>query len=237
MGNEGQSVDFSPARVRVTRGLLADVFAGRIVSGRRLVETDLAERFAVSRTPVRESLGELAAVGLVALKPNCGAVLREFGPVQVREIYQVRAVLEVEAARLACGQLPVARVAELTDEFLDQLSGPTGRGWAERVWDADVALHETIARHCGNLRLAEEIRRYGNFVQVIRETVGNRDRAQETAIREHLEILNAIRTNDAAAAEAAMRRHLTVAGEAAAVAMEATLKRANRNGRAAAKAG
>ncbi len=229
-GNQtGGDGGFSPARVKVTRGILTGVFAGRLDSGRRLVETELAELFGVSRTPVRESLGELAGVGLVALKPNCGAVIREFGPAQVREIYQVRGVLEAEATRMVCGRLAAGLLDGLSDEFLDQLNSPSnGQAWARRVWQADCRLHETIAANCGNFRLAEEIRRYGNFVQAIRETVGNRDRAQEAAIREHLEILKSIKADKPEAAAAAMRNHIDIAGEAAVTAMEKKFNRKRR---------
>jgi len=220
--------EFSPARVRVTRGILHGVFSGRMVSGTRLVEMELAQQFGVSRTPVREALGELAGVGLVGLKPNCGAIIRKFGPEQVREIYEVRAVLESEAARLACGRLSRQDIDELTDEFLDQLKTTKARGWARRVWEADCRMHELIAANCGNKRLAEEISRYGNFVQSVREAVGNRDRAQEAAIREHLEILNALKAGRAKAAAEAMREHLQIAGEAAVAAVQQTFKK---NGR------
>ncbi len=233
MKNGHDSVElFSPARAKVTRNLLNEVFLGRLHSGQRLIETDLAQRFGISRTPVRESLGELASVGLVAMKPNCGAVLREFGPVQVREIYQVRAVLEAEATRLACGRLPATMVADMMDELLDLLNSPvTGKSWAAKIWKSDCAMHETIGQGCGNTRLAEEIRRYGNFVQVIRETVGNRDRAQEAAIREHLEILQALKDGESDTAAAAMRKHIAIAGDAAVAAMERSFKRAGNSSR------
>jgi DNA-binding GntR family transcriptional regulator len=65
----------------------------------------LAELYQVSPTPVREALVELASLGLVDLLPNRGAVVRPFGPQEVREISQVRCVLEVEATRCACGRI------------------------------------------------------------------------------------------------------------------------------------
>lgn len=219
---------FSPARVEVTRGILRGVFSGQIASGTRLVETELAQKFGVSRTPVREALGELAGVGLVGLKPNCGAIIRKFGPEQVREIYEVRAVLEADATRRACGRLPDPILDGLTDEFLDQLPGTNGRTWARRVWEADCRMHALIAANCGNLRMAEEIARYSNFVQAVREAVGNRNRAQEAAIREHLEILNALKAKKPGAAAEAMREHLAIAGEAAVSAVRQTFKK---NGR------
>ena len=225
----GRNGAFSPARVKVTRGILRGVFSGEMTSGERLVETELAELFGVSRTPVRESLGELAGIGLIGLKPNCGAIIREFGPDQLREIYQVRAVLEAEATRLACGRLSASDSGEMTDEFLDHLNADSrGQAWARRVWQSDCAMHETIAANCGNSRLAEEIRRYGSFVQAVRETVGNRDRAQEAAIREHLDILKHLKASKAEAAANSMRSHIGSAGDAAVAAMT---KAFNRNGR------
>lgn len=222
--------EFSPARVRVTRGILHGVFSGRMASGSRLVEMELATQFEVSRTPVREALGELAGVGLISLKPNCGAIIREFGPEQVREIYHVRGVLEAEATRLACGRLTGQQIDGLIDEFLDQLKGPNGRAWAKRVWESDCRMHEMIAAACGNSRLAEEIGRYSNFVQAVRETVGNRNRAQEAAIREHLEILKSLKAGKASDAAEAMRKHIEIAGEAAVSAVQQTFKK---NGRKA----
>src|SRR4051794_6684676 len=94
----------------LTRVLVA-VFEGRAVPGQHLVLQRLAHQYGVSPTPVREALVELAGLSIVDLLPNRGAVVRQFGPQEVREICQLRRVLEVEAVRGACGR---AELGELT---------------------------------------------------------------------------------------------------------------------------
>ena len=85
----------------VVRGILAGLLKGEWLGGARLTEAEAVEKFGVSRTPVREALLELQGLGLIELRRNCGAVFLPFGPEQLREIYDVRSLLEVEATRLA----------------------------------------------------------------------------------------------------------------------------------------
>src|SRR5262249_60116771 len=92
-------------RQAIVRSLLTDVFQGRLHAGQRLVTQELAERFGLSHTPVREALIELAGIGVIDLHPNRGAVVRRVRGRDVREIYQVRRVLECEAVRRACGRI------------------------------------------------------------------------------------------------------------------------------------
>lgn len=202
-------------RLDLVRRLLREMFEGRWVGGDRLVETELAERFGVSRTPVREAISELAAVGLLEVRPNCGALMRPFGPRQIEDIYDVRALLEGEATRLACDRVNVREVKHLTGIF-EKLLAERKRDdeWSQRAWAVDRAMHELLAATCGNRRLAEEIARYERFVQAIREVVGNHSHAQEDAIRAHLAILRALAANRPEVAAEAMRQHIREAARA-----------------------
>jgi len=200
----------------LVRRMLVAIFAGKLKAGERLREVELADQFGVSRTPVREALQEIASIGLVELKPNCGAVVAAFGLREVQEIYEVRALLEGEATRLACPQLRASDVQDLLVESQGLLQAARrGRDWTEQAWRVDRRLHALIAGHCSNRRLAREVGHYTGFVQIIRETLGNRDRVQDTAITEHLEILKALRLGQPAAAAEAMQRHVQSAGLAA----------------------
>jgi DNA-binding GntR family transcriptional regulator len=203
-------------RLDLVRRLLREIFEARWAGGDRLVETDLAERFGVSRTPVREAISELAAVGLVEVRPNCGAMMRPFGPRQIEDIYDVRGLLEGEAARLACDRLDAREMKHLISTF-EELLAERRRDddWSRRAWTVDRAMHELLAATCGNRRLAEEIARYGRFTQVIREIVGNRSHAQEDAIRAHLKILKALAAKRPEDAAGAMRQHIHEAAQAA----------------------
>ena len=91
----------STRRIWVAKKILQLIFTGEFKGGDRLIEEEVAEKIGVSRTPVREALGELAGIGVIRLKPNHGAIVREFGAKQIREIYHIRNILEAEATRLA----------------------------------------------------------------------------------------------------------------------------------------
>jgi len=200
----------------LVRRMLLNIFGGTWRPGERLREERLATDFHVSRTPIREALQELAAVGVIELRPNCGAVVTPFGPREVEEIYEVRALLESEAARLAGAAITAGELQELQDEATELLAtSSTSPAWSQRAWKADRRLHDLIAARCPNRRLAREIARYETFVQIVRETVGNRHRFQDTAIKEHKVVLTALLRQDAEKAAAAMRTHIHNAGKIA----------------------
>ena len=94
--------DHGLRRQAIVQSLIGDVFQGRLNAGAHLVTQELAERFGVSHTPVREALIALAGIGLIDLLPNRGAVVRRVTVTDVREVCQVRRALECEATRSAC---------------------------------------------------------------------------------------------------------------------------------------
>lgn len=208
----------SASKETVIRGLLGGLFGGAWQGGDRITEAEACERFGISRTPVREALLELQGLGLVALRRNCGAIFLPFGPAELREIYAVRSLLEVEATRLATGRLDRSILDRLIAGFQRIRDGFD----ADPDWRLDRELHHAIARASGNRRLATEIDRYGGLVQAMRETVGARALGIHTTTAEdHLAILRAMRTCDAPAAAEAMRAHLAQAAESGAAAVEA----------------
>src|SRR5438552_777862 len=105
------AVSSGQAKTRQTRAageILRSIFTGEFKGGDHLVEEQLATTIRVSRTPVREALRELAGIGLIVFKPNHGAMVRPFGPTQIRELYYVRRVLEAEATRMAADRVDPA---------------------------------------------------------------------------------------------------------------------------------
>jgi DNA-binding GntR family transcriptional regulator len=210
---------FQPAgKALVVSGVIHGLLHGRWRGGERLTEAAVASFFSVSRTPVREALLELAALGLVQLRRNCGAVLQSFGPEQLSEIYAVRTLLETEAARLAAGRVPKDLIRALRLEF----EALRAQGLPDNGWQLDQRLHTTIANHSSNMRLAVEIGRYTLLVQTVREAVGRvLSGIQTTSIEEHLEILIRIEAADARGAGSAMQAHLHQAERSALSAMRA----------------
>lgn len=187
------------------RGLLTALLQGEWNGGDRLTEAEAVARFGVSRTPVREALLELQGLGFVELRRNCGAVFLPFGPEELREIYEVRSLLEIEATRLATGRIDPATLDSLAAAFARIRES----GGVDSDWEHDRTLHRVVAEASGNCRLFAEISRYGDLVQTVREIVGGQAYAiHGTTADEHLEILAALARRDSDAAAEAMRAHV-----------------------------
>lgn len=189
--------------------LMASIFEGTLPAGTRLIIRKMAEQMGVSATPIREALVELEGIGLVQFSHNRGAVVKPFGPQQLREIYHLRRVLESEAARCACGQIPRDDLKSLQHEMRQLLDADTEAAeWSQTAMVTDRKLHDLTAKHCGNARLVDEINRYHTLLQTIREIIGNRRRAQQMALKEHMPIISALLAGDPEKVAAAMVRHI-----------------------------
>jgi DNA-binding GntR family transcriptional regulator len=206
----------SARRDSVVKSILHSIFSREMVGGDRLVEEELAVRLGVSRTPVREALRELAAIGVIWLKPNHGAMVRPFGAKQLLEIYHMRRLLESEATRLATRAID-------HDELRRIRAGMQGlsvmnerpKDWGGQALDLDGQLHNLIARSSGSERLAEEIHRYWTLAQAIAEAVQNLSQTQEYALREHTDIIDRLLERNAEGAHRAMARHIDQRAQAA----------------------
>lgn len=205
-------------KTRVVRGVVHGLLKGRWQGGDRLTELEAAALFQVSRTPVREALMELTSMGIVELRRNCGAVFLPFGGKELRDLYAVRSLLEVEAARLAAERMDESVIEALRQKF-EALRRAKA---ADQEWRLDRELHTAIARASGNPRLAGEIARYEDLVQTFREAVGTvLSNIHSTSLSDHLRILRRLKQRDSNAAAEAMRLHLAQAAQSAVEALAA----------------
>jgi DNA-binding GntR family transcriptional regulator len=200
--------------------LRADILDGRIPLGAPLRHEQLAARFGVSRTPIREALRKLQALNLVEVEPNRGAVVRTPARTELVEVYELRADLEGLACELAC--------ARATDRELDALEvaqalmavalrgGLDDAGFDAAVAEANGAFHGTIHRAAGNRRLLTTIRELQHFLprdSVWRAIADDPARLHAMNIDEHERIAEALRARRPAQARRAMREHVSGAGE------------------------
>ena len=201
---EQQPLAHGALRHELAKRLLIEIFQGDLPAGSRLIILNLAERFRLSSTPVREALLELEANGIVQFVHNRGAVVKPFGPDQLREIFHLRRILETEAARLACCRIDRQELVELREQLRSLAGQPRGSKWLEREMLADRSLHSMISENCGNTRLLEDIRRNDMLVQGLRDVVGNRRLAVDEALKEHMAIVEAMLDGNAETAAGAM---------------------------------
>lgn len=191
------------------------MFSGRVRAGDHLVTQDLADRFGVSHTPVREALIALSGMGIIDLLPNRGAIVRRVSRQEVREVCQVRRVLECEATRLACGRIALADLDAVAAELRRMMSNKSpGPAFIPQARATDARLHDLIAESCGNAFLAHEIGRLKTLFRAFRDVAWEHDEARNDYRRlaqeagEHLAIVEALRAGDAREAKRAMARHI-----------------------------
>lgn len=191
--------------------LRSEIIRGEIRPNERLVAADLAERLAISRTPVREALQLLASEGLV-VGVKRGYAVREHDPESVREIYEVRAALEGMAAWLTAARASdeeIQRITDLGAHHLDLARAPR-----QELVDANSEFHSALLTAAANPRLERINRRNSEhfFNYRIAQLYSN-DEAHDSVVG-HAKIVEALQQRDADAADAAARAHVFEALEA-----------------------
>ena len=200
-------------RQTLVQQVLVKFFQGEYQPNQRMTVQSLAKEWNVSATPVREALVELEGIGIVDIFPNRGAVLRNFGAKELREICQVRRILESEATRCACGHITPNELARLEKIFNELSSAKRTVEWSERTQEWDDYLHELIYGTCGSERLSHEINRYRVLYRTLRQVrhskrqnVKDYQHMEENA--EHLQIVQALAAGNPEKAAHAMNEHL-----------------------------
>ena len=202
-------------RHEIAQKLLKAIFKGDLPAGTQLVVLKLAERFGTSSTPVREALLELEAASMIEFIHNRGAIVLPFGPAELREIYALRRIMEVEAVRCAAGRIGPAILELLRDSIAKLVENGRGKQWSQQEVALDRQLHEIISTSCGNRRLSKEIKKLDVLFHTVQEVIGSNRKAQLLAIDEHLKILDALLEGDIDAAARAIAHHIDSAAEIA----------------------
>jgi DNA-binding GntR family transcriptional regulator len=195
----------------VDRRIAAAIGEGEFPPGTPLVEQSLAERFGVSRIPIREALRKLEGDGLVAYYPRRGHFVASVSAADIDEIFYLRENLELAAVRLAYQRIPPLRLQEL-DDLLDSLRPHESP--REELLDADQRIHDLIAEHAGNSRLRHTLQQLNDQIQFTRSAATQLPGRFEDSTREHKAILEALRLGDLPLIEARLRVHLRAGCEA-----------------------
>ncbi|MGP2437730.1 GntR family transcriptional regulator [Streptomyces sp. JW3] len=199
----GKIEPLGAVRERVLAGLRQDIIAGRLRPGDRLVERELAERFGVSRVPVREAIRALVTEGFVLFETPRRTVVRRLTPDDVRELFELREALEVYAAGLAATRATPAALAELA-ELLRAAARATGAGDAEAITDVNTRFHDGILALAGNGLLVSVMEPVDGRLRWL--TRQNEEWPQ--LLTEHRELYEAIASGDPERARAQALRHV-----------------------------
>ncbi|MFN8719346.1 MAG: GntR family transcriptional regulator [Rhodospirillales bacterium] len=201
-------------RAEALRRALADaILDGAIAPGAHLDEQEIATPHGGSRTPLREAQRQLAAIGLVDLRPRRGALAVAVSPVRIAEMHDVLNELETLAARLAAERMTPIQRRRLA-ALHQSMAEPMRAGDHETYEAGNVAFHAAIFEGSHNGFLAETARgvreRLRPFSRGRFRLLGRLQRS----FAEHATIVDAIARGDADGAAAAMARHVTRVGDA-----------------------
>lgn len=197
---------------RLRRGIEDDILAGRLLPGDRLDERALAERFQVSRTPVREALRQLSTIGLVSLQLRQGARVASLALTELLEMMETMTVLEAEAARLAARRMTPAErgvLLAIHEQAAEAVAGHDTSRFNELNWQ----LHHAIFEGARNRFLATQARNLRLRVHFYRCYLIRVNDGKDLAHQQHDALVGAIVRGDADAAFALMREHLVLTSE------------------------
>lgn len=189
-----------------------EIATGRLMPGSRLDEIELAARFGVSRTPVREALIQLTSAGILEMRPRRGAVVPEVAPQRLVEMFEVMAGLEAMCGRLAARRMSDGEHQDLLRAH-ESCEAAVERQDVDTYYHQNEAFHHVIYRGSHNAFLAEQASVLHKRLRPYRRLqLRVRDR-MPTSFAEHQAIVDAVLAGDGAAAEAALHAHVLVQGE------------------------
>jgi DNA-binding GntR family transcriptional regulator len=192
--------------VRLRRAIVT----GELAPDVHLNEPLLAQKFGVSRIPVREALVQLEHEGLVRSEPGRGSFVVGMTATDVQEFYDLRLLIEVQAGRLAATSATSDDLLIL-DEAMAAMRRTSTVGLSEPFAEADVAFHRQIVIASRHRRLASTWRTLSGIAYTLLSVtdVFGLTRDVVEVIQTHQAILDALRTRDPDLVEAELRRHLT----------------------------
>lgn len=188
--------------------LAASVVNGELKPGERLIEADLADRFGVSRGPVRSALATLERLGLVEMLPRRGMVVVELTASDVRDLYDVRIALE----RAAVERLTTASDVDWSTlrDKISELEDADRSGNSAAATRSSLGFHYNLCALAGNKRLLRVWEAHSELIKLVigmRQSAGGTT-AADPLLHDHSELVDALVARDSARATSLIVSHL-----------------------------
>jgi GntR family transcriptional regulator, rspAB operon transcriptional repressor len=172
------------------------IIAGDLAPATLLSENDLARRFAISRSPLREAIRRLQEEGLLEPSGPRGFSVPPLSVELVRDVYGVRRALETAAAETAV-DIPQAEIAAMRARLTELVEG-VHRGDLAPFSESDFDFHDLFVLHCGNRLLIDRLHRLRGHIRRIMNYAGRFQAHTEASCAEHLAIMDAVEARNTA---------------------------------------
>ena len=199
--------EYLPLRDVVFNTLRQAILRGELKPGERLMETQLANKLGVSRTPIREALRKLELEGLVNMVPRKGAEVADITEKSLRDVLEVRKALEELSVQLACEKITEEEIEELkrvAERFKDTLNDQD----VTKIAEADVAFHDVIYTATDNQKLILLLNNLREQMYRYRVEYLKKEEAYPQLIAEHEELIDNISKRNKEEATRIMCEHI-----------------------------
>jgi len=187
------------------------ILKGDLKPGEKVAEPELAERFGISRTPIREAFRQLESEGYLTVVPRRGAVVAALSERDVHEYYAVKSILEGYAAELAAKNLSGKELAKL-ESINERLKLLAADGDVKAFYKVHHEFHETFLKAANNSKLYDLIIQLGQKFTRLRMASLSVDGRMAISVSEHVKLLEAFRNHDGKAAENLIKKTAAIGG-------------------------
>lgn len=195
----------------VRRRLEDEINNGKLLPGDALDERDLASRFGVSRTPVREAITQLAVQGLVTTIPRQGVYVARMSIQELLAMLELLAELEAICAKYCARRITEEQRTRLVQIHQDSLQHVEANN-AEGYRQSNADFHAVLYAGCHNIFLAQQLRTIRQRTRMYRQNSFVQPGRMQISFADHQRVLDAILCGDAEAAQQHMLEHITVGG-------------------------
>jgi DNA-binding GntR family transcriptional regulator len=199
-------------REKILETIRDAILKGSLRPGERVSEPELAERFGISRTPIREAFRQLESEGYLEVIPRKGAVVASLSERDVIEFYAIKSILEGHAARIAAERM-TERDLERLETINAKLQEIAAGGDIKGFFRVHNEFHELFIKASGNDKLIELINQLVLKFNRLRLASLAQPGRMDISVQEHRKIIEAFRRHDGEQADSLVRRTATIGAE------------------------
>ena len=199
-------------REKILETIREAILKGTLKPGEKVAEPELAERFGISRTPIREAFRQLESEGYLTVIPRKGAVVTALSEQDVQEFYAIKSILEGYAAELAATKLTGKDIDKL-QAINEKLKVLAAEGDVKSFFRVHGEFHELFVRAAGNLKLADLISQLGMRFNRLRMASLSVSGRMDISVVEHERLIEAFKNQDGDQAENLVKKTAAIGGQ------------------------
>jgi len=199
-------------REKILETIRDAILKGKMKPGERVSEPDLAERFGISRTPIREAFRQLESEGYLKVIPRKGAVVASLSERDVEEFYAIKIILEGFAARMAAEKLTDKEIERL-ESINERLQQIANEGNVKNFFRVHNEFHEVFIKAAGNDKLQEMINQLVMKFKRLRLASLSQPGRMETSVEDHRNMIQAFKKHDGDRADSLVRHSATIGAD------------------------